>query len=88
MDYLQILKDFGPLAGVVLFFIWRDWRREEDLVDRVRMLEKYNQDTLVNLVKETITVIAANTQQMKWVTILIQSCHAGRPVCQDGEKDG
>ena len=78
MDYMQILKDFGPLAGVILFFIWRDWRREEDLVERVRSLEKYNQETLINLVKESITVIAANNEQMKWVSILIQSCHSGR----------
>ena len=88
MDFAQILKDFGPLAGVIIFFIWRDWRREEDLVDRVRTLEKYNQETLVNLVRESITVIAANTQQMKWVTMLIQSCHSGRPIVPQEEKDG
>ena len=88
MNYVEIVKDFGPLVGVILFFIWRDWRREEDLVERVRILEKYNQETLISLVKETITVIASNTQQMKWVATLIQSCHSGRPICQTEDKDG
>jgi len=77
MDYGQILQDFGPVAGVILFFIWRDWQREDKLQDRVESLEKYQQETLSSLVKESIAVIAANTQQMKWVATLIQSCHAG-----------
>lgn len=83
MDYLQILKDFGPLLGVILFFIWRDWRREEDLVGRVRALEEYQQTVLINLVRESITIIASNTEQLKWISTLIQSCHAGKG-CNDG----
>ena len=74
----EILRDFGPLIGIVLFFIWRDWKREDRLVARVDSLEKYQQETLVNLVKENITVIAANTQQMKLVSTLIQMCHSCR----------
>lgn len=84
MDYLQILKDFGPLLGVILFFIWRDWRREEDLVGRVRALEEYQQTVLINLVRESITIIASNTEQIKWISTLIQSCHAGKG-CNDGK---
>ena len=38
-DLLAVLKDFGPAMGVILFFIWRDWKREENLVDRVKQLE-------------------------------------------------
>ena len=86
MDYVELLKDFGPFIGVILFFIWRDWKREDQLQARVSKLEEYNQTTLVSLVKEAITVIAANTQQMRWVATLIQSCHAGRGIaCQQQE---
>jgi hypothetical protein len=75
MDFLQLLKDFGPFAGVILFFIWRDWKREDRLVARVEALEKYQVDVLSDLVKESLTVIANNSEQLRWTGALIQSCH-------------
>lgn len=78
MDFSAVLHDFGPVIGIILFFIWRDWKREDRLVDRVEALEKYQQTTLENLVKENIQVISHNTEQLKWTGTLIQSCHAGK----------
>jgi hypothetical protein len=70
IDYLLVLKDFGPYIGVILFFIWGDWKREEGLVDRVRSLEKFNTEVLVSLVKEATAVIAANTEQLRLITLI------------------
>lgn len=79
MEYwLALLKDFGPVVGIIVFFLWRDWQREDRLNARVEALEKYNQETLVSLVKQAIQVIAQNTEQWKWTGVLIQSCHSGR----------
>lgn len=78
MDYLELLKDFGPMIGVILFFIWRDWKREDMLQSRVQALENYQQEVLASLVKESIQVIAHNTEQLRWTGTLIQSCHSGR----------
>lgn len=78
MEYAEMLKDFGPILGVVLFFIWRDWKREDRLADRVEQLETYQQETLVELVKETTTVIAQNTEQIRWMGTLIQVQHGDR----------
>lgn len=77
MHYLNILKDFGPLLGVILFFIWRDWKREEGLTERIQALEKYQQETLIKLVKTNTEVIASNTQQLKWMTTVISNCNSG-----------
>jgi hypothetical protein len=82
-QFSEVLRDFGPLIGIVLFFIWRDWKREDRLVARVDMLEKYQQDTLVSLVKENLTVIAANTQQMKLVSTMIQTFSTYRGIKDD-----
>ncbi len=71
-DYLIVLKDFGPYIGVILFFIWRDWKREEGLVDRVKSLEKFNTEVLVGLVKETTAVIAASTEQLRLITLVTE----------------
>jgi hypothetical protein len=73
-----LIRDFGPLIGVIIFFIWRDWKREESLVERVESLERYQQDTLASLTKQNIEVIAVNTQQMQWLSKIVQSCPASR----------
>lgn len=78
MKYLDLLRDFGPLIGVILFFIWRDWQREENLSSRVEKLEKYQQEVLTDLSKQCIEVIAANTYQLKWMSNIITSCQAGK----------
>jgi hypothetical protein len=61
MELMELAKDFGPLVGIVLFFIWRDWRREEGLVERVKNLEEFNTTILTEMVKNNATVIATNT---------------------------
>ena len=38
-DWGLILQEMGPIAGVIVFFIWRDWKREGRLVERVEKLE-------------------------------------------------
>ena len=62
----SLLRDFGPIIGVILFFIWRDWKREDVLQDRVTRLESYQQETLVQLVKDTTAAIAQNSEFLKW----------------------
>lgn len=78
MELLDFAKELGPLIGVVLFFIWRDWRREEGLVERVKGLEEFNNTVLTQLVKENVAVIATNTEQLRIMNSLMQMCK-GRP---------
>ena len=70
MDYITLLKDFGPIVGIILFFIWRDWKREEGLIERVKQLEDFNTDTLVQMVKDNSSVIAANTEQLRLINLV------------------
>ena len=69
MEFVDLMKDFGPLVGIVLFFIWRDWRREENLVERVKDLETFNTEVLTDMVKTNAAVIATNTEQLRLVNI-------------------
>jgi len=78
MDLIDVLRDFGPIVGIVIFFIWRDWRREEGLVDRVKSLEEFNTTTLSALVKESSAVIATNTEQLRIMNSLMLGCSKGR----------
>lgn len=82
MDYVALLKDFGPLVGIVLFFIWRDWRREENLVDRVTKLEDFNTEVLTAIVKEQAEVIATNTEVIKANTAQIKVITDTMAICR------
>jgi len=74
MDYVALLKDFGPLVGIILFFIWRDWKREDSLVERVQKLEDFNTEVLIGMVKDTAATIAANTAQLTIMSSLMSNC--------------
>lgn len=78
MNYTEFFREFGPLIGIVLFFIWRDWKREEDLVNRVKALEDFQRTTLIELSKNSAQVIEANSYQLKWMASIITNCHAGQ----------
>ena len=85
MELMDLAKDFGPLVGIVLFFIWRDWRREQNLFERVQKLEDYNTKTLANIIKEqsmliatATAVIATNTEVVKANTEQIRHITAAR----------
>jgi hypothetical protein len=65
MDLMWVLKQFGPLLIAVIFFLWRDYRREDRLVARIETLEDQQQDVLLPLVEKCSTVIAQNTVIMQ-----------------------
>jgi len=82
MEIMDLMKDFGPLVGIVLFFIWRDWRRvddlQENLVERVKTLETFNTEVLTEMVKTNAAVIATNTEQLRMVNVSLAE-HKARP---------
>ena len=68
----QLAANFGPLVGIVLFFIWRDWRREDALSARVEKLEDYQRDTLVSLVDRSTTALSQNAECLSWVARVME----------------
>jgi len=60
-----LLQNFGPLMTAVVFFIWRDYRREDKLQTRVKELEDEIRDIVLPLVNSCSAVIAKNTQMME-----------------------
>jgi len=70
--FIELLGQFGPLIGIVLFFIWRDWKREDALSARVERLEDYQRDTLVHLVERSTTALAQNAECLSWVAHVVE----------------
>jgi len=76
--WLQIFQGVGPILGLLLFFIWRDWRREDLMSQKIEKLENYQRDTLVALVEETKTILAQNTEQLRFTSELLNGIIKGK----------
>jgi hypothetical protein len=66
-DWQTMLRELGPLMGVILFFIWRDWKREVRLSERVEKLEDYQRETLVHLVEKGTAALVQSCEVIKWI---------------------
>ena len=62
---LLLVKQFGPFFLAVVFFLWRDWRREDRLSNRLDQLEDEQREVILPLVKDCSIVIAKNTAVME-----------------------
>jgi len=87
-DLVSMLKEFGPLVGVVIFFIWRDWKREQHLSKRLEKLEDYYRGTLVHLVERGTTALVQNSEVMKWVGRVVERLCDRCPHVELPEKPG
>ena len=67
-----LLKTFGPLFVAVIFFIWRDYRREDKLLTRVKELEDEQRKVILPLVKACTAVITRNTEVMERNTTVME----------------
>ena len=57
MRWLELIKEVGPYFGIMFFFVWRDFRREERLEKQVENLNEFIQETLVGLIAKTQEVM-------------------------------
>jgi hypothetical protein len=87
-DAVTLLKEWGPIVGfafgVLAFFLWKDWRREMRLLDRVEALEKEQKEILLPLVEQCATAIAQNTAVMQRLESIMRRCTA---VARNDQKD-
>jgi len=64
-DMGWLLQNFGPLMTAIVFFIWRDFRREDRLSTRINELEDEQREVILPLVKSCTEVITKNTEVME-----------------------
>jgi len=48
-DFGWLLKNFGPLLLAVIFFLWRDYHREDRLLTRINVLEDEQRTVILPL---------------------------------------
>ena len=52
-----IIESAGPIAALIVFFIYRDYRREQRMTDRLTAIEDFQREILLKLVADTAEVI-------------------------------
>lgn len=62
---IRILENYGIPLALVVFFIWRDWKREQQMTSRIQGLEGEMRDILKTLVKDTTKALVDNTHAIK-----------------------
>lgn len=74
MDFpwIEILKNFGPLVAIIVFFVYRDWQRELRLTNRVEKLEEYQKNMLQNLVDKSTMALVQSSECLKWIGHIIE----------------
>ncbi len=77
-DLWLILKGWGPIAGptliALIFFLYRDWCREDRLQTRVEKLEQEQKEVLMPMLEKCVSVIARNTQVMSRIGRVLSRC--------------
>lgn len=57
---LEAAKIIGVPFVLIIFYTWRDYKREKELYSRITRLEEYQKNILTSLVKSSEDTIRAN----------------------------
>ena len=63
-DTLALVRQYGPMLVMVVFFLYRDFIREDRLMKRIEKLEDEQRKVILPLVTRCTEVIAQNTEVM------------------------
>ena len=70
--FYSLLKEFGLPVALVLFFVWRDWKREVSMAARIGALENDMRVILVTIVKDATSAIIKSSDVMANLIKLIE----------------
>jgi hypothetical protein len=62
MNWIELIREVGPYFGIMFFFVWRDYRREERLEKQIKSQQEFIQGKLVSLLERTNEVLS----HVKW----------------------
>ena len=69
IQFLEIIKEVGPYAAVMLFFIWRDYKREDSLERRGDTPNEFVRVELMDALEKTNTaLVSISRDQPTWKT--------------------
>jgi heme/copper-type cytochrome/quinol oxidase subunit 2 len=90
-DLWTFFNQWGPVFGLVvvtlIFFLWKDWKRENRLQDRVEALEKEHKEIILPLLEKCVTAITQNTIIMGRVETVVNRCVFACRFSQESQRE-
>jgi hypothetical protein len=72
MEFLAcVVREAGPVIGVFLFFVWRDYMRERDLWKQVSDLQNYQRKGFERLLKRSNLVQRKSIAAIREILLLV-----------------
>ena len=62
MQWLPLVKQYGPWLVILAFFIWKDWKREIRHENRANALQDEIRGTLLTTLVNSSGVVTKNTE--------------------------
>lgn len=62
---LESVRTAGPIVALVIFFVWRDFKREANMTTRMREVEDFVKDKLLTALNQTTATISKNTEVLE-----------------------
>jgi hypothetical protein len=73
-EFMELLRTVGPSVTLVLFFVWRDYRREGMMSARITEIENYQRGRLENLTTASIQSLGDTSRVMKEFCAIAEQC--------------
>lgn len=58
----ESVKTAGPIVVLIIFFVWRDYKREDNMTSRIREVEDFVKTKLLDALNQTTETISRNTE--------------------------
>ncbi len=78
-SWAKILQQVGPLIAIIIFFVWRDYRRELHTQKKLAILEKYQREVLESLITQTTKALTQSSECIKWLSHVIDKLFRAYP---------
>ena len=75
-DAFTLFQNFGPVAAVIMFFVWRDYHREEVLSAKLSKAEAGRVDDLKTVVANNTAVLQQLRDELRRKPCLFEAGHS------------
>ncbi len=82
--WVKILQQVGPLVAIIIFFVWRDYRRELHQQSKLATVEKYQREVLESLISQTTRALTQSSECIKWLSHVIDRLFSVMPALKNG----
>ncbi len=85
--WVKILQQVGPLVAIIIFFVWRDYRRELHQQSKLATVEKYQREVLESLISQTTKALTQSSECIKWLSHMVDRLFLIVPGLKTGQHE-